>query len=197
MLAFSMLPNGSLLRPATHQDKWQIRRLLRNFDQETTRPSQRSPFRKYLGYGILGTLAFYIVMQQGWETLFYPLAIIAVSFLGGWISTALSQDWRKYWVIEQKGQLIACAKLCNYDRYSILYNLLVTPQQRGQGLGTALVMHLSGKAVKPLYLACYPHRTSFYTRLGFEPVLARTLSHLIRHDLGLTTRSELLPMKLE
>lgn len=197
MPASPILPNDFLLRPATQLDKWQIRRLLRNFDRETSRSTQRSPLKKYLGYSILAAIGFYFVMQQGWTALLYPLMLVAISFLSGWISTAISQDWRKYWVIEQQGQLVACAKLCCYDRYSILYNLLVTPQHRGQGLGTALVVHLGHKAVKPLYLACYPHRMSFYTGLGFEPVPARTLSHLIRHDLGLTTRSELLPLKLE
>ena len=197
MPASPILPNGFLLRSATQLDKWQIRRLLRNFDREMSRPAQRSPLKKYLGYGILAAVAVCFVMQQGWKVLLYPLIIIAISFLGDWLSTVVSQDWRKYWVIEQHGQIVACAKLCRYERYSILYNLLVAPQQRRQGLGTALVIHLSDKAVRPLYLACYPHRMSFYTRLGFEPVPARTLSHLIRHDLGLTTRSELLSLKLE
>jgi len=186
------LPQGYLLRPATAADRGQIHRLLKNFERETQ--NSLSHWQTLIGMIAAVLLATLI----SWEMVVLTIVAFGSSFLWMQVSPWFSSDWKQYWVIvdRHQGRLIACAKLCRYRHYSLLFNLLVAPAYRCRGFGSVLVRGLSQKAAKPLYLACYADRVSFYTRLGFEPVAPRKLSAIVRHDLGLTPHSKLLALKL-
>jgi N-acetylglutamate synthase-like GNAT family acetyltransferase len=195
MSDLSSLSRGFLLRPARAADKWRIQRLLRNFDQESTPRSTRSSLlMRYTFTGLLVVFGIHLVMSVGMQLLFYLLGIIGTSLLAQALSIVLSTDWIKFWVIEYDGKLVACAKLCRYDTHSVLYNVLVSPKWRRRGIGSFLVEHLADAANKPLYLACYPDKLSFYRRLGFVQVKRRDLAPLLWYDLGLSTRRDLIPL---
>ncbi|WP_088893238.1 GNAT family N-acetyltransferase [Leptolyngbya ohadii] len=147
------------------------------------------------------------LLSLGITVLLLAIVALVTAFLWLRLSPLLSDDWKYYWVIvdcfsaapRRKGQtqLIACAKLCRYRHYSLLFNLLVAPAYRQQGLGSMLVKSIGEKAVKPLYLACSTDRVSFYTRLGFEPVAAKELTAIVRNELGIMPQSRLLVLKLD
>jgi N-acetylglutamate synthase-like GNAT family acetyltransferase len=134
------------------------------------------------------------IVVTGPQVLLSLLVVLGLSLLVYWINFVLSEDWNKFWVIEVEGSVVACAKLCRYNTYSVLYNVMVAPEWRRYGLGSALVYHLSQVATKPLYLACYPKRITFYTKLGFVQIRPQDLSPLLRYDLGLTPRVDTVPL---
>ena len=107
-----------------------------------------------------------------------------------------NDDWKNFWVIEHDDQLIACAKLRQYQQYSLLHDVYVVPEWRSQGLGSELVTHVGRQATKPLYLTCLPKLTQFYMRLGFMPIASKSLSPLIQYDLGIPGRFEVIPLVL-
>jgi N-acetylglutamate synthase-like GNAT family acetyltransferase len=181
------------IRPAIASDRWHIQRLLSNFDRETPRHSRQLHYLLLFFLTALGINFFFLLglkfilgMAAG------AICVLMVSLL----SVVFSREWKKFWVIEQNGHIVACGKLCEYVTYSMLYNILVLPENRHQGLGSALVKHLAGQATKPLYLACYPNRIGFYTRLGFVQMRSSDLSPMLRHELGISTRPEIVPLVL-
>lgn len=114
-----------------------------------------------------------------------------------WLNTFNQGEWLDFWVIEYENSLVACAKLCQYSDYSVLFDLFVIPEWRNQGLGSFLVGHLGQVAKKPLYLACVPATVSFYIRLGFHRVSAKNLSAWLQYKLGIQGRSRIVPMVLQ
>lgn len=117
---------------------------------------------------------------------------IAFSF----IKMIFSQDWKKFWIIDQEERIVACGKLCGYSTYSVVQDVTVLPQYRRQGIGSALVKHLSKHPSKPLYWACLPDKIGFYTQLGFNPARSADLSFMLRHELAISTQPDLLPLVL-
>ena len=107
-----------------------------------------------------------------------------------------SQEWKKSWIIEQEGRIVACGKRCRYGTYSVLYDVMVLPQYRRQGIGSALFQHLSKHASKPLYLACFPDKIGFYTQLGFTLLRSADLSLMLRRELGISTQPDFIPLVL-
>jgi N-acetylglutamate synthase-like GNAT family acetyltransferase len=181
------------IRPAIARDKWQIQRLLRNFDQEAPPPTRQLHYLVLFLLTALGVNFFFLL---GLKFLIGVAAVAIFALMVSALSVAFSQEWKKFWIIEQKGHIVACGKLCEYVTYSMLYNVLVLPEYRHQGLGTALVRHLSGQATKPLYLACFPSKIGFYTRLGFAQMRSSDLSPMLQHELGISTRAEIVPLVL-
>lgn len=191
------LSDGYLLRPALASDRWRIRQLLRTFHRETAPRPSRSVLA--LRYSLLGglialcvhwlfVLGLPLFMAIGSQLLASLAVTIGISLLMAVLGFAISTEWTKFWVIEHEGRLVACAKLCQYTQYSVLYDVLVVAQWRGRGLGSALVYHLSQKALKPLYLAAYPDKIGFYARFGFVRADSSELTPIIRHDLGLRSQ---------
>ncbi len=195
MTATPSLPPGFRLRPAKAADKTLIRKLLLRLQQEIMPIDSRL---QLVVVGIvLGLVAIGILASTPWlfhwllSLLFVVLLIWLVIFL-----VLLKGTWVNFWVVEQDGSLVACAKLCQYETYSILYDLFVVPEQRGRGLGSYLVNYLSQQATKPLYLGCLPSTIEFYTRLGFTPVSPKKLPSIIRHELGIPSRFGIVPLVL-
>jgi N-acetylglutamate synthase-like GNAT family acetyltransferase len=192
------LPNDCVLRPAVIGDRWQIQRLLRDFNQETV-PRLVAPFAM-LGYSILGLLvafAVHLLLVVGIQALPYLLALLGLSLIVVFSSLLDSSEWTKFWVVEHQGELIACAKLYQHHHYSALFDVLVVSKWRSRGLGSCMVRHLARNATRPLYLACYPNRVSFYTRLGFAQIRPQDLSPILQHELGLLSQTGTVPLVLK
>ncbi len=156
-----------------------------------------SRLRMMVGVIVLGLLVVGLVILGG--SAFFQMAIVLllVLVLVG-IATLfnLKDEWTNFWVIEYSGLPIACAKLCRFPAHSILFDLFVVAEWRGQGIGSFLVNHLAQKAKKPFYLACLRSTVSFYTRLGFTPIPLKQLPPSIQRNLGVTPQSSTVPLVL-
>jgi GNAT superfamily N-acetyltransferase len=192
-MAFSFDPSSNpSIRPAIAHDKWQIQQLLSNFERETPRSKKLD----YFVMGLLLALGINLTLLLGLNFLLGIMSLVGIAGLFFFLSIFYSQEWQKFWIIEQDGRIVACGKLCHYATYSVLYNVLVEPGYRRQGLGSALVQRLGQEATKPLYLACFPDKVGFYTRLGFVQLRSLDLSPMLRYELGLTSRPDSIPLVL-
>lgn len=198
MSEFSSLPTGCILRPARAEDREEIRWLLKSLERELSPNKSAAP---WLAWILLLSLAAWFSVQGANSSGFRLLMQILFSAVGvgaivilATIFISIQYDWTHYWVIEHQGNLLACAKLQRQNGYSVLFDLYVIPDWRGQGLGSHLVSYLGQRATKPLYLACLPARLPFYQRLGFSQVAAKRLPLLLQYDLGLPTRPGIVPL---
>jgi N-acetylglutamate synthase-like GNAT family acetyltransferase len=181
------------IRPAIAQDKWQIQRLLSYFEADE-QPQAR--WLSYLVLFFLTALGINLIFLMGVRVVVMGAGLVSLILLFSLLNLIFSQEWKKFWVIEQKGRVVACGKLCEYVTYSMMYNVLVLPEYRHQGMGSALVKHLIVHATKPLYLACFPSKIGFYTRLGFVQMRSSDLSPMLRQELGISPRTEIVPLVL-
>lgn len=194
------LPTGCTIRPARSSDRGTLYALLTQFREEVLPPvtSQEWSLRVLAG-GILGGVGIHLGVSLGWQRfinlLLGPGIIVGMGVIVATVMT-WNNDWRNFWVIEHRNQLIGCAKLRCYPHYSLLHDVYVMPEWRSQGLGSQLVSHLGTRAIKPLYLTCLPRLAQFYMRLGFMPVSSKTLSPLIQYDLGIPGRLQVIPLVL-
>jgi N-acetylglutamate synthase-like GNAT family acetyltransferase len=197
MTASSSLPPGFLLRPAKAIDQPLIGRLLRRLQREIMPIDfqiQLIAIATALGFLALG------LFWAGPQWLFHWLLGFLLMLVILWLLLLvlnLKNSWANFWVIEHRGSLVACAKLCQYETYSILYDLFVVPELRQRGLGSHLIRYLGQRATKPLYLGCLPSTVLFYTRLGFTPVPPKKLPPIVRHDLGIPSRFGIVPLVLQ
>ncbi len=193
------LPPGCILRLASDSDKHQIQALLSRLEQELVPHSLW--WRRFWQRGLwsiaiaLTTLriGLYFVGAPHYTSSPKMSLLLLLGWGGSWIVNA-QREWHNYWVVDCAGQIVACAKLQPFKLYTVLYDLYVLPDWRKQGLGSYIVSHLAQIATHPLYLACYPPRLSFYQRLGFTPVPPARLSTLLRYDLGLPGRPDVIPL---
>jgi N-acetylglutamate synthase-like GNAT family acetyltransferase len=195
------LPAGCTLRPAKITDKPKIQQMLKNLEREIA-PESAAIRQQVWGIAITLVIMTLSTSSLPWveiRTLFQiVVASIVLAALLVCLATWVMQEreWTQYWVIEFNGYLVACAKLQRHGHYSALFDLYVVPDWRRKGVGSCLVNAIGQKANKPLYLACLPARLPFYQRLGFSQVAPKRLSPLIRYDLGLPTRPNIIPMML-
>ncbi|EKQ67167.1 acetyltransferase, N-acetylglutamate synthase [Leptolyngbyaceae cyanobacterium JSC-12] len=200
MTASFSLPSGCIIRPAQATDRTTIRNLLTQFRQEILPPvSQAEWTMRIVAVGLLGGVGIHLGLTLGlqslWNLLWGPGVVVGLGILTA-AFVNWQGEWENFWVIEYHNQLVACAKLRQHQRYSLLHDVYVLPEWRSQGLGSFLVAHLGEQANKPLYLTCLPKLTQFYMRLGFRPVSTKTLSPLIQYDLGIPGRMEVIPLVL-
>ena len=95
--------------------------------------------------------------------------------------------WQQFWLIEQEKKTIACGQLRNFTAAQELGSLVVVPQQRGQGIGGYLTLHLIKQATKPLYLECLGEKLAdFYDHYGFEVVSWQELPPGLKFKFGLS-----------
>lgn len=198
MPALSPLPEGCILRPAFSHDRWKIHRLLQSFEQELDSPIARSRVLvlRYVTVGLLLAITLHSLSISGIGAVLSLWGMITLLWVSIHLALLWSEDWSKFWVIEFEGRLIACAKLCTYNKHAALFNVLVAKNWRGMGVGSHLVGYLVHLAPKPLYLACNPDKIAFYAQFGFAPVPPKQLGAGIRYDLGLATRSDIVPLVL-
>jgi ribosomal protein S18 acetylase RimI-like enzyme len=99
--------------------------------------------------------------------------------LAGWNQTR--EDWERFleanpegcFVAEQQGEVAGTVTTIIYEnRFAWVGMVLVDPQRRGQGLGTALLVraieHLDALGVPCIKLDATPQGKPIYTRLGFQ-----------------------------
>lgn len=95
--------------------------------------------------------------------------------------------WQQFWTIACDGRLVACGQLRHFSNAQELGSLVVHPDWRNRGLGTALTRHLIGQATQPLYLECLGDRLArFYTHLGFVAVPWQELPRSLKFKFGIS-----------
>ena len=95
-------------------------------------------------------------------------------------------DWRRFAVVvDEGGQVLACAQVKPHGQARELASLAVLPEQRGRGLARRLVEHWLERTPRPLYLMCRPELESLYARFGFRAARAGELPGYFRRILRL------------
>jgi amino-acid N-acetyltransferase len=194
------LQPGIYLRRAQEQDARAIAALVKQLGLTLQGNDRRSAWPLlWVGVGFWGVLALYhwgtaMALLGAVLSAMVPLGVFfGLLWTIAWLNPLIT--WSDYWVIENHGSLIACAKLYEGNRTCELYDVFVVPHWRGCGFGTLLVKTLSQEARYSLYLACLPNAIGFYEGLGFvttteilDPGLMRRLSLKNPHyqKLGLT-----------
>ncbi len=94
----------------------------------------------------------------------------------------LGLDWRRFTVVEAKGNVIACGQVkVHGDGSRELASLAVVDAWQGRGLARAVIEHLQRRAGPPLWLTCREGLVPLYRRFGFREVTeARELSPYFR-----------------
>jgi N-acetylglutamate synthase-like GNAT family acetyltransferase len=189
------------IRPALGSDQRQLRRLLQSFFRERTLPF--ASIHPFIGWVILGGLIALGVHFAATATGMWAIGLRLLLGIGAIVGIGalspvfrVSVDWHQFWVVEYRGRLIGCAKLCHHKHYSTLYNVLIAAHWRRQGVGTNLVRRVAQEARKPLYLACRLEHIAFYHRVGFEQIPIRALNANIYRSLELALRSDIVPLVL-
>lgn len=90
-------------------------------------------------------------------------------------------------VAEDAGEIIGIGQIKRHrDGAPELASLVVAPERRGEGIGSAIVRTLVASHHGPLYLFCLAALESYYACLGFHQVERRQLPRLLAliHWLG-------------
>lgn len=83
----------------------------------------------------------------------------------------LGLEWRRFWIVEENGKLIACGQIkIHRDGSRELASIAVVPERRRRGYARAVIEQLLSDAQKPLYLTCRPNLEQFYAKFGFDTV---------------------------
>ena len=96
--------------------------------------------------------------------------------------------WQRFLVAEEDGRIIGAVQIKPHgDGSRELASLAVIPENRGQGVGSALVQALLATESGTVYLTCADRLERYYTRFGFRrlersemPSYFRRLSRLTR-----------------
>jgi N-acetylglutamate synthase-like GNAT family acetyltransferase len=178
-------PLGCCLRPAQRRDCRAIRRLTQQL-----LPDRRG-YKTLLGLALLFFMALLAGLGWVYPGLFWHWAAAVsplVALVACLVVVALGEEqpWERYWVLDQKGLVVGCGRVEDYDIHGELYDLVIDRSLRRQGLGQFLVEQLVEKCRRPLYLASLPGAIAFYQRLGFVLVDESELRPLVQSRLSLT-----------
>jgi amino-acid N-acetyltransferase len=185
--AHSPRPKDFHLRPADRQDNQSLLRLTRQL-HETALP--RSQWHRWI---LLGIASCTIAFMWHYPQLFVMLVVssaplwlmIMVVFLVA--KQEQQQQWEKYWVIEYRSTVIACARLDIHAEHREIYDLFVLPQWRGYGCGRQLMQHLIATSSQPIYLASLPNAIAFYQTIGFRLIDPQKLPMFLSGRLSLNS----------
>lgn len=84
----------------------------------------------------------------------------------------LGLDWRRFWVVVEGGNLIACGQIKTHrDGSRELASIAVVPGHRQRGFARAVIEQLLSEENEPLFLTCRPHLESLYIKFGFRNVV--------------------------
>ncbi|MDT8304837.1 MAG: GNAT family N-acetyltransferase [Anaerolineae bacterium] len=82
----------------------------------------------------------------------------------------LGLDWRRFYVAEADGEIVACVQLKPHGKVRELASLVVAPSWRRRGLGRSMVAFAQARAAPPLWLTCRSTLIPFYDACGFHEV---------------------------
>ena len=99
-------------------------------------------------------------------------------------------DWHHFWVaVDANDSLLGCGQLKpHWDGSLELASIAVEPQQRGLGIGRAIIDRLVGLAGRPLYLRCAAPLQSFYERFGFRVISLEEMPPSFQRDWKIVAR---------
>lgn len=83
-------------------------------------------------------------------------------------------------IVDDGGRLVAfCRVLTDFEYRATLYDVIVAPGRRGEGLGAkvvdAMLNHPKMASVESVYLACKPEMAPFYQRWQFSSDFGDTI----------------------
>jgi N-acetylglutamate synthase-like GNAT family acetyltransferase len=81
-------------------------------------------------------------------------------------------DWERFLVaVNEHGKVIGCGQIKPHsDGSRELASIAVLPEQRQQGIASALIEQLLAQSTGDLYLMCRSPLGTFYERFGFQTV---------------------------
>lgn len=79
----------------------------------------------------------------------------------------LDLAWPRFIVAEEDGQVLGCAQIRPHPGAPELASLVVRPDQRGRGIGSALIQAMLQSTTEDLVLFCRPQLQGYYERFGF------------------------------
>lgn len=82
----------------------------------------------------------------------------------------LGLDWRRFYVVEANGEVVACAQTKPHGNVRELASLVVATDWRGCGFGREMVTFLQAEAGPPLWLTCRSALVPFYEACEFHEV---------------------------
>lgn len=71
------------------------------------------------------------------------------------------------------GPILGCAQIKSVSRQRVLGSVVVVPDYRRQGIGTALIRGLLAPETEPIVLMCLRGLAPYYAAFGFQPVPSR------------------------
>lgn len=79
-------------------------------------------------------------------------------------------DWQRFTLaVDAEGHMLGCGQIKPHgDGSRELSSLAVQPEAQGQGIGKALVAHLTAQTTFPLYLTCRSELGTYYKQFGFR-----------------------------
>jgi N-acetylglutamate synthase-like GNAT family acetyltransferase len=79
-------------------------------------------------------------------------------------------DWKRFLVaVDANDRVIATGQIKPHnDGTRELASIATSPEVRGQGLASAIILRLLEETPRPLYLVCQEKMGSFYARFGFR-----------------------------
>lgn len=196
----SLFPNQlmqeCIFRPAQHQDRWQLQRLIWEFELEEVLGLEV----RVISYRLLILMGISLIFIA--QIYLYPVSpilirlilslsiiyngflfLIAISALFKIVHNIIIgafDNWSRFWVIEYNQELIGCASLDFYHERSSIGYLYIRPKYRCQGLGSSLLKILIAQSHHPVSLICKPKLIAFYRHHGFTPVSWDQLSSIFK-----------------
>jgi N-acetylglutamate synthase-like GNAT family acetyltransferase len=86
---------------------------------------------------------------------------------------------------DASGRFAGCARLKHYDDCVELSSVAVSPDYRGQGVGSTIVTALLQRSMAPMiYLVCEPKEVAFFCRFGFVAIPRQDRPMSIEPKLG-------------
>lgn len=114
-----------------------------------------------------------LIVGSVWRTTLPFLIVAGACLISRWIAKRILIRQNKhssFWVACYQGNIIGRAVTLSTERYTLLTILYVTPEHRGQRVGSHLLWHSLQEVNRPVYLICHHQLQPFYRRLGFASV---------------------------
>ncbi len=94
----------------------------------------------------------------------------------------MALDWRRFLIaVDDSGNLLGCGQLKPHGKEIVeLASIAVEPGYRKQGIASAIIDQLLGRAPRPLYLICRSTMGPFYERWDFKALATHEMPAYFR-----------------